>query len=181
METKNHITAAAICSLILILLPFMAADEQHVTAPKKKISEVVVEGVVYCQSCHNSGSWSLSGANPLHSATVSVICKNSHKQVSFYKTYQTNEYGYFYAHLDGFKLGHGILDHPLQACNVKLVSSPLQSCNIPTNLNYGIKGAKLRFENKVIRSPQYEAVIYAAGPLAFRPSECPAPEEDVHA
>ncbi|CAI0547825.1 unnamed protein product [Linum tenue] len=87
-------------------------------------------------------------------------------------TYQADEHDYFYAQLDGLKLSHMILDHPLQACTAKLVSSPVESCNVRTNLNYGIDGARLRFENKVLRSANYEVVIYAAGPLAFLSSKC---------
>ncbi|CAI0415705.1 unnamed protein product [Linum tenue] len=179
-----------IFSLLLLLNTISAEPQYHhhpaaaaaTTPPPKIQSDVVVEGVVYCQSCHNAGSWSLTGARPVPSARVSVTCVNSRRHVSFYRTYQADEHGYFYAQLVGLKLSHGILDHPLQACKVKLVSSPLESCNVRTNLNYGIDGARLRFESKVLRSASYEAVVYAAGPLAFRPSECPAEvdEDDVN-
>ncbi|CAI0415706.1 unnamed protein product [Linum tenue] len=171
----NNSHLITVCSLLLLfVLPSMAVQPKYhhaPTTPQKK-SDVVVEGVVYCQSCKYAGSWSLTGAKTIPSARVSVTCKNSRHQVSFYKAYQADKHGYFYAQLDGFKLSHGVLDHPLQACTVKLLSSPLATCNVRTNLNYGIDGAKLRSEGKVLRSPHYEAVIYAAGPLAFRPETC---------
>lgn len=133
----------------------------------------VIEGMVYCQSCDSYGSWSLSGAKPIASAKISVICKDYKKRVKFYKAFETNEFGYFYAELQGYKMGHSYLDHPLQSCYVKLVNSTQEKCNIFSNINYGINGAPLRFEDKVIDRSDYKAVIYTAGPLAFRPSDCP--------
>ncbi|OMP07098.1 hypothetical protein COLO4_07629 [Corchorus olitorius] len=44
-----------------------------------------------------------------------------------------------------------LLDHPLQSCSVKLVSSPDENCN------NGIDGSPLRYE----------------GPVAFRPAPSP--------
>ncbi|KAL5724289.1 hypothetical protein ACHQM5_007568 [Ranunculus cassubicifolius] len=144
--------------------------EEH---PVEKRAHVVVEGVVYCQSCQRHGTWSLGGgAKPMASAKVSVICKDHKDRVNFYKVFATNEDGYFYGELDGFKMGHYILDHPLHACVVRLVASPNMSCNYPTNVNYGINGASLRYENKVLFGSDYEAVVYSAGPLAYRPSSC---------
>lgn len=117
-------------------------------------------------------SWSLTGATPISAAKISVICKNQKNQVSYYKAFATNANGYFYAQLDGFKMENNLSDHPLQSCQVKLVSSPLQSCNLLTNVNYGLDGSPLRYEKKSWASNNYEAVIYAAGPLAFHPAYC---------
>ncbi|OWM69932.1 hypothetical protein CDL15_Pgr025781 [Punica granatum] len=140
--------------------------------------EVVVEAMVYCQSCKYQGTWSLSDAKPIASAKVSVICKNYHRHVTYYKVFETDPHGYFYGQLKGFKMAHPILDHPLHACSVKLVSSPLEDCNLLSNINYGMYGAKLRYEDKHLVRHGYEAVIYTAGPLAFRPSYCPPPMKD---
>ncbi|CAN4095766.1 unnamed protein product [Withania somnifera] len=120
-----------------------------------------MEGMVYCQSCDSYGSWSLSGAKPIASVKIS-------------KAFETNTYGYFYAELKGYKMGHSYLDHPLQSCHVKLVSSPQETCNVFSNINYGLNGAPPRFEDKVIDRSDYKAVIYTAGPLAFRPTNCPS-------
>ncbi|KAF2296293.1 hypothetical protein GH714_037275 [Hevea brasiliensis] len=133
-------------------LPSISAYENAPTKPAEKEVDVVVE--------------------------VSVICKNHMKQVSYYKAYETDEHGYFFAQLDGFKMENNILDHPLQSCHVKLVSSPLANCSLLSNVNYGINGAPLRYENKILRGSHYEAVIYGAGPLAFRPAHC-SPETRV--
>ncbi|CAL1361627.1 unnamed protein product [Linum trigynum] len=46
------------------------------------------------------------------------------------RSYQDDEHNYFYAQLDGL--------------------------NVLTNLNYGIDGARLRFESKVRRSANYD-------------------------
>ncbi|KAJ9175931.1 hypothetical protein P3X46_014430 [Hevea brasiliensis] len=175
----NQLTIA-ICFLLLLPLAFpsISAYENAPTKPAEKEVDVVVEGMVYCQSCDHYGSWSFNGAEPIPSAKVSVICKNHKKQVSYYKAYETNEHGYFFAQLDGFKMENNILDHPLQSCHVKLVSSPLANCSLLSNVNYGINGAPLRYENKILRGSHYEAVIYGAGPLAFRPANC-SPETRV--
>jgi len=133
-------------SLFLLPLAFRCGtanlDEE---APMKVLPEkkFVVEGMVYCQSCKDLGTESLSGAVSIPYATVSVTCTNHKNQVFYYKEYTTNYYGYFYAELEGFSMGHYLFDHPLTSCKVKLVSSPQESCNIPTNINNGIIGASL--------------------------------------
>ncbi|KAK6145534.1 hypothetical protein DH2020_022354 [Rehmannia glutinosa] len=161
---------------LFVLLLSMAIHPitAHVAPPKpvEKPVDVVVEGIVYCQSCKTYGSWSLTGANPIKAATVSVICKDHRNRVSFYRAFETDENGYFYVELKGFKMSHSFLDHPLHACKVKMVSSPLESCNVLTNVNYGLNGAPLRYEDKRLVGSNYEAVIYSAGPLAFRPAHC---------
>ncbi|KAL3837770.1 hypothetical protein ACJIZ3_022361 [Penstemon smallii] len=160
--------------LLLLTIQSITANEQPPQPPKppQKAVDVVVEGVIYCQSCGDHGSWSLTKAKPIKAATISVICKDHRNRVSYYKAFQTDKNGYFYAHLKGFKMSHNFLDHPLHSCKVKLVSSPIQSCNSLTNVNYGLYGAPLRYEDKRLVGSNYEAVIYAAGPLAFRPATC---------
>ncbi|GMI80895.1 proline-rich protein-like 1 [Hibiscus trionum] len=168
--------AAAHLSLLLsslLLLPLALAAYEPV--PQEKKTEVVVEGMVYCQSCDNYGSWSLSKAEPVASAKVSVVCKNQRGQVSFYKAFETDPKGFFFAELQGYEMSHSLLDHPLQSCVVKLIGSPLESCNVMSNVNYGLYGSPLRYESKRLYRKDYDVVIYAAGPLAFRPANCPAP------
>ncbi|KAJ7959618.1 Pollen Ole e 1 allergen/extensin [Quillaja saponaria] len=160
----------------LILLPMAFASIEAVDdapATVEKTIDVVVEGMVYCQSCEHFGTWSLTGAKPIPSAKVSVTCKNHKGQVNYYKVFETDKNGYLHAILEGFKMSHYILDHPLHSCYVKPVWSPLENCSLLSNVNYGLNGAPLRYENKRSLGRNYEAVIYAAGPLAFRPSQCP--------
>ncbi|XVE99809.1 hypothetical protein REPUB_Repub03eG0233300 [Reevesia pubescens] len=171
---SSHL-AVLISSLLLLSLAFPSIAAYGDNIPQEKKTEVVVEGVVYCQSCDNYGSWSLSKPEPIPSAKVSVICKNEKDQVSFYKAYETDGNGYFFAELEGYKMSNSLLDHPLQSCRVKLVSSPLENCKLLSNVNYGLNGSPLRYENKRLYRKDYEVVIYAAGPLAFRPAHCPAP------
>ncbi|KAL6131643.1 hypothetical protein ACLB2K_070017 [Fragaria x ananassa] len=139
MASKQLILVAS--SFLLIALALSPSADAH---PPKPEVHVVVEGMVYCQSC----------------------------QVGYYKTFQANANGYVYAELEGNKMNRA-LDYPLQNCKVKLVSSPLQKCNLATNVNFGLDGAHLRSEGKSYTSPNYNAVIYAAGPFAFRPAHCP--------
>ncbi|CAL0327919.1 unnamed protein product [Lupinus luteus] len=151
--------------------PYTKASE-NVPHPIQKKIEIVVEAVVYCQTCEHFGTWSLTGAKPIPSAKVSVTCKNHKGHVSFYKVFDTDKNGYLYAALEGFKIQNHILDHPLHSCFVKPVWSPLESCNFLSNVNYGLNGASLRYEDKRLVGSRYEAIIYAAGPLAFHPSHC---------
>ncbi|KAK6145540.1 hypothetical protein DH2020_022360 [Rehmannia glutinosa] len=125
----------------------------HAAPPKpvEKPVDVVVEGVVYCPSCKTYGSWSLTEPTPLKPPPSASSAKTTETEVQ-------NEPLF--------------LDHPLHACKVKMVSSPLESCNVLTNVNYGLNGAPLRYEDKRLVGSNYEAVIYSAGPLAFRPAHC---------
>ncbi|OUZ99148.1 Pollen Ole e 1 allergen/extensin [Macleaya cordata] len=170
-----------ISSLLLLSFAFASVNAIEKASsyeePEEKVVDVVVEGVVYCQSCDVYGTWSLTGAKPIPSAKVSVICKDHKSRVSFYKVFATDKNGYFYGQLEGFKMDHYLLDHPLHACGVHLVSSPLSNCNHLTNLNYGINGSPLRYENKRLFGSNYEAVVYSSGPLAFRPAFCPKTDE----
>ncbi|MBA0841718.1 hypothetical protein Goarm_004201 [Gossypium armourianum] len=168
--------AAIHLSFFILLLPLAFPSAFSYEAnPQPKKTQVVIEGMVYCQSCDNYGSWSLSKAKPIASAKVSVICKNQRGQVSYYKASETDGNGYFFAELQGFEMSHLLLDHPLQSCVVKLVESPLEGCNVLSNINYGLYGSPLRYENKRFYRKDYDVVIYAAGPLAFRPAHCDAP------
>ncbi|KAL8119790.1 hypothetical protein AgCh_017052 [Apium graveolens] len=158
--------------LVSAPFPFISAASKQILN-ESSVVNVIVEGMVYCQSCNKFGSWSLTGSQPISGAQVSVICESYKNRVSYHKTFQTDTQGYFYAELDGYKMNHMFLDHPLQSCFVKLVSSPTESCNILTNVNYGINGATLGFQNKRLLSEnKHETLIYAAAPLAFRPPQC---------
>ncbi|XP_022942759.1 non-classical arabinogalactan protein 30 [Cucurbita moschata] len=168
-NTKMEAKSLLSLSLLLLLLHIAAANPPR---PTPKPVAIAVEGMVYCQNCQKIGSWSLTGAKPIAGAKISVICKNHNNQVSFYKVYETNKYGYFYAELVGYKMPHPVLDHPLQACKVKPISSPLSDCDLLTNLNYGIAGAPLRYDKKFVVGPKYRAAVYSAGPLAFHPEKC---------
>ncbi|KAG9453592.1 hypothetical protein H6P81_006496 [Aristolochia fimbriata] len=176
MATQCLFSFTPLLMLLFLFLAFTsfgcsrAADE--VTA------DVVVEGVVYCQSCDHYGSWSLTGASPLPSAKVGVACKDYKGRVSYYKAFSTDQHGYFYAQIKGFKMNHYYLDHPLQACKVHLLSSSHPTCNLMSNVNRGIDGAPLRYERKRLYGETYEAVVYAAGPLAFRPNNCPVKNKE---
>ncbi|RZC90679.1 hypothetical protein C5167_028510 [Papaver somniferum] len=172
-----------ISSLLFLSLGLTAAVNAVEEAAVYKKSEekdvdIAVEGIVYCQSCNAHGTWSLTGAKPITSARVSVICKDYKNRVSYYKVFQTDKNGYFYGQLENFKMDHYLLDHPLHACGVHLVSSPLSDCNHLSNVNYGINGSPFRYENKRLYNTNYEAVVYSSGPLAFRPSFRPKTEED---
>ena len=174
MVSRQLIVVISTLLLLPLAFPSVAANEYAPAKPVEKKVDVVVEGIVYCQSCDQFGTWSLTGSEPIPSAKVSVVCKNHRGQVSYYKAFEADSKGYFYAQLEGFQMSHDLLDHPLQSCKVKLVSSPNENCSLLSNVNYGMYGSPLRFKDKVLKGGRYyEAVIYTAGPLAFRPNHCP--------
>ncbi|KAL5974969.1 hypothetical protein ACLOJK_031645 [Asimina triloba] len=162
MAAKQLHYSTSLLSLLFSLAfitAFAASSEASYEVEKKSV-ESAVEGVVYCQSCAHVGTRSLMDARPMKSAKVGVACKGYKGRVSFYKAYETDPNGYFYAPLDGHKMEHAYFDHPLH-------------CNVPSNLNSGLVGSPLRYEKKRLFREESEAVLYAAGPLAFRPANCP--------
>lgn len=166
--------------LALAVFPSISAEKYNVfyfgknNAPEKNIN-VVVESMVYCQSCDLVGSEKLSYDNPINGATVSVFCNNKNNAVKYYKTFETKENGHLYAELKGFMISKNELELPINSCYVRLVSSPNVYCDFPTNVNYGHNGSRLRYENNTISGAHYQAEVYAAGPLAFSPARCTPP------
>ena len=118
----------------------------------------------------------MSHDNPISDASVSVFCRgDDNGGVNFYKTFNTNKQGYFYAELKGFKISKDSLDVPINSCYVRVVSSPNVYCNYPTNVDYGFSGlgSPLKYQDKTLSyKDRYQAVVYSAGPLAFRPVYC---------
>ncbi|KAK1264767.1 hypothetical protein QJS04_geneDACA010639 [Acorus gramineus] len=151
--------------LLSLLLPSLAlAFRRPETTPTPL--DVIIEGTVRCQSCAYIGSWSLTSSKPISSAKVGIACKDHKNRVRFYQSFKTDNNGYFYAPLKGL-----VVKDVVKACSVKLLASADQGCNVLTNVNYGIGGASLRFEKRLLLGGKSYAV-YAAGPLAFRPATC---------
>lgn len=98
--------------LMLLLLPFAADGSNEASHEIKKTIDVVVEGVVYCQSCDHAGTMSLIGATPIEFGRVGVSCKDHKGRVSFYKVFTTDAYGYFYVPLQDFKMSTTIWTTP---------------------------------------------------------------------
>jgi hypothetical protein len=136
---------------------------------------VKVEGMVYCQSCAQRNTHSLEGAKPLPKAEVSVICHDAKNRAMVRcRRAVANDNGYFLAELDETKVSDFYMGDPRKACYVRLRASPDIECNNPTNINYSsIEGAPLRDEGKRWADHGYYNVMYATGPLAFRPAICP--------
>uniref|UniRef100_A0A0E0JEF4 Uncharacterized protein n=1 Tax=Oryza punctata TaxID=4537 RepID=A0A0E0JEF4_ORYPU len=81
-----------------------------------------------------------------------------------------DEHGYFLAELGVTKVSDFYMGDPRKACYVRLRASPDFECNNPTTINYSsIEGAPLRDEGKRWADHDYDNVVYATGPLAFRP------------
>jgi hypothetical protein len=145
----------------------------HGYGDDKKLVVVRVEGLVVCQSCAKRGSQSLDGAAPLPGANVTVTCRDRKNRVMAYRRRVADYNGYFHAEF-GVHRADGYLDKdPRGACFVRLLSSPDPKCNILTNIHDGLEGAPLRDEGKQWTDGRgFRNVVYAAGPLAFRPRKC---------
>ncbi|WOL06872.1 hypothetical protein Cni_G15606 [Canna indica] len=161
-----------VSSLLLLISALAAASTAVFPLAAAEKATPVVEGLVYCQKCKHVGSWNLDGARLLPSAKVSITCKDHKRRVIFYKCAVTDAKGYFYAPIDGEGRVRTAAFDPATACTVRLVASPDAGCNRLTNVNYGIRGASLRFENKTFADEHCEKELYAAGPLAFKPAFC---------
>ncbi|KAM0953645.1 hypothetical protein DsansV1_C01g0002171 [Dioscorea sansibarensis] len=160
--------------ILLILLPTIITANPETShsekTPNTSKVPIIIEGMVMCQSCKHAGTWSLAEAKPQPSAKVSISCKDHKNRVKHYQVVKASLGGYFYAPLHGLHdINRFNLGHPINACSVRLVSSVDLGCNLLTNINGGIEGAVLRDEKKKLLSG---AVVYSAGPLAFRPAHC---------
>ncbi|KAK8955358.1 hypothetical protein KSP40_PGU004820 [Platanthera guangdongensis] len=162
--------------LILLLFPILSSASTHsalLPAPKQL---AVIEGMVYCQCCANAGSWSLADAKPLPLAKVGIACRDHKNRVWFYKAFQTDTNGYYYAPIEGLDgVSQGEEEEKkkeIAGCRVHLLSSADGDCNILTNVNMGISGAGVGLGKKIKKTESYEVVVYAAPPLAFRPGKC---------
>jgi hypothetical protein len=140
---------------------------------KKKLVVVRVEGLVLCQSCAKCGSPSLNGAAPLPGARVTVTCRDRKNRVMAWRYPAADYNGYFHAEFGVEHAGDFFGEDPREACFVRLLSSPDAKCNVLTNINGGMGGARLRYEGKRWTDGRgIENVVYAAGPLAFKPKKC---------
>uniref|UniRef100_A0A0E0JEG2 Uncharacterized protein n=1 Tax=Oryza punctata TaxID=4537 RepID=A0A0E0JEG2_ORYPU len=154
-------------------------QQQHTPSPPTPAAQqsdkvlVRVEGQVYCQSCEHRNSWSLAGAKPLRRAEVSVTCRDAKNRAAWWRLAVADESGYFLAEFGVTKVSDFLDANPREACYVRLLSSPDCKCNSLTNINAGMVGAPLREEGKRWPGQGYDNVVYAAGPLAFRPANCP--------
>ncbi|KAK1257020.1 hypothetical protein QJS04_geneDACA025025 [Acorus gramineus] len=100
-------------------------------------------------------------------AVVRLQCDSSRTPTTVYAT--TDKNGYFFA-----QAPTNVTSFGANRCRAYLVSSPLATCQKPTDLNWGLTGAPLRFE-RWLGGPLWFA-IYTVGPFAFEPAnatECP--------
>ncbi|EAY72658.1 hypothetical protein OsI_00524 [Oryza sativa Indica Group] len=155
--------------------PLSPPPPQQYTPPAYSDKLLVrVEGMVYCQSCAYRNTHSLDGAVQLPKAEVSVTCHDTKNRVMECKRAIADESGYFLTELGVTKVSDFFMGDPRKACHMRLQASPDFKCNNPTNINYSsIEGAPLRDEDKRWTGQGYDNVVYAAGPLAFRPAICP--------
>ncbi|KAK1285149.1 hypothetical protein QJS10_CPB20g01769 [Acorus calamus] len=102
-------------------------------------SIVAVQEIVYCKPCRFQGIPTLLGASPLSGAVVRLQCDSIRTPTTVYAT--TDKNGYFFA-----QAPTNVTSFGANSCRAYLVSSPLATCQKPTDLNWGLTGAPLRFE-----------------------------------
>ncbi|XP_047176343.1 proline-rich protein 3-like [Vigna umbellata] len=136
-------------------------DFYEVPKPKGKVKQhllpttIGVQGVVLCKSG--------STYSPIQGAVTRITCGSEDEHG--YDTgsisvlsHVTDNKGYFYATVSLEELGSKL---KVSECKAYLESSPLETCKVPTDVNYGISGARLSsyriLENKV--------KLYTVGPF----------------
>lgn len=154
--------------------PYTPSPATPAPAPTARSDKLLVrvEGLVYCQSCAHRNSWSLDGAAPLPKAKVTVTCRDAKNRVMAWRNPVADDNGYFLAEFGVASAADYYMGDPTKACFARLLASPDCKCNDLTNINYGIEGAPLRDEGKRWPGEGYDNVVYAAGPLAFKPASC---------
>uniref|UniRef100_A0ACD5VCE4 Uncharacterized protein n=1 Tax=Avena sativa TaxID=4498 RepID=A0ACD5VCE4_AVESA len=149
---------------------YSVSSHPHSGGGGKKLA-VKVEGMVYRQGCAHRNTWRLDGAAPLPGARVTVTCRDRKNRVMAWRAAKADRNGYFLADFgEGPPAAAYFRGDPAKACFVRLLASPDRKCDDLTTVNHGIAGAPLRHEGK--GSPAQGYVVYAAGPLAFRPRKC---------
>ncbi|KMZ71803.1 hypothetical protein ZOSMA_175G00470 [Zostera marina] len=162
------------CILILIIYVCLANGEDDIEGTPKVVG-VVVQGRVFCQDCARLESWSMNGATPLGEARVAIACRDHRHRQFYYKVVRTDEWGFFNQPLKGLDVGRYHIDTPAHACAAHLLHSNSPNCNVATDTNFGNGGSPLRYEITLFNGTKYESDVYSAGPMAFRPKNCPWP------
>ncbi|XP_061350209.1 protein SEED AND ROOT HAIR PROTECTIVE PROTEIN-like [Gastrolobium bilobum] len=151
--------------------PHPTKPDYEVPKPKGKDEQkqlptiIGVQGVVLCKS----------GSNyfPIQGAVARVTCGCVNELG--YETgpisalsHITDKKGYFFATLSLAEIGSKL---KLTECKAYLESSPLETCKVPTDVNYGIKGARLSsyrlLDNKIN--------LYTVGPFFCTSQPKPVP------
>ncbi|KAK4743728.1 hypothetical protein SAY87_010040 [Trapa incisa] len=125
-------------------------------------SYIMVDGLVYCESCRYKGKNTIAGATPIQGALVKLECKNTKRKLV--QTAKTNKNGYFI-----LVAPKTISSYAYNKCKVTLLSSPLSSCNKPSTLNGGKSGALLK-PTKSFQINKVPYTLYSVGPFAFEPT-----------
>ncbi|XP_029128727.1 proline-rich protein 3 [Cajanus cajan] len=146
--------------------PYYAAPEQKGKDELQLLPTIIgVQGVVLCKS----------GSNyfPIQGAVARVTC--GYEDERGYETgpisvlsHVTDSKGYFFSTLSLAELGSNL---KLTECKAYLESSPLETCKIPTDVNYGISGARL----SSYRLLHNNLKLYTVGPFFCTSQSAPAP------
>ncbi|CAN6469762.1 unnamed protein product [Victoria cruziana] len=169
--------AKKLLSLLLALISLSSAFLQLVSCDQEKDDDaetVVVQGMIYCQSCKFRGTRSLESAVPLPGAKVSIQCRDHKGRVGFFKVLTADKGGYAMGELKHpfFKKLARHKMKPATSCTARLIYSPDSDCDMVSNMvNRGMDGCHLHY-SKGISYRGRQADLYDFGPLAFRPSNC---------
>ncbi|EOA28966.1 hypothetical protein CARUB_v10025218mg [Capsella rubella] len=129
--------------------------------------DMAIEGLILCKSGYKT--------YPIQGAKVKVVCPivDSYGKLVAKVTissYPTDLKGYFYF----IAYGLSLKVKNINSCKVKLESSPLSTCKTPTNVNKGVTGAPLSFDNSNFLSHD-NLILYTLEPLYFSSPVAPKP------
>ncbi|KAG6518139.1 protein SEED AND ROOT HAIR PROTECTIVE PROTEIN-like [Zingiber officinale] len=164
--SRRHMAVRIWCAMLAVALIAAAA-----TAGAEKKVIVAMEALVNCQDCASVGTLNLGKARPLPGARVVVTCRDHRGRVVLYQVGKADDNGYVFAELYTTTMRGGYFD-PAEACAARLLTSPDERCGTATDVNGGVQGSPLRFQNTTVPGQYADIDVYAAGPLAFRPPDC---------
>lgn len=126
---------------------------------EKKLSNVVVVGNIFCDTCLKH-QLSKESSHVIAGALVALKCSINRKTTASVDVRETNEYGDFSVEVPS-------LFHPegrMNRCSVRLLNSSEDSCNTPSTT----APSKLAF-----RSNSNGVLTYTAGSISYRPQHIP--------
>ncbi|CAH2057663.1 unnamed protein product [Thlaspi arvense] len=177
-------TGAVASVLLLALVVVVATADYYVSPPQPYVPKpltspvktpyfpipnpgIAIEGFIFCKSGYET--------YPIQGGRVKVVCPivDSYGKLVAKVTissYPTDLKGYFYFITYG--LSHKLKN--INGCKVKLESSPVSTCKIPTNVNKGVIGVPLSFDNSNFHSRD-NLNLYTLEPFYFSSPVVPKP------
>jgi len=166
---SRHLPVILLLGFILIQSTKARAESiEFAGYGEEKLSNVVVVGNVFCDTCLKH-QFSRESSHVITGALVALECSINRKTTASITRVESDEYGDFAVDIPS--LFH--LEERINRCSVSLLSSPEDSCNTPSTT----APSKL-----VLLSNSNGLRTYSAGSLSYHPQDIPCfcYEETVH-